>query len=342
MSWYDKSGMETDVFVSSRVRLARNIDGYPFEGRLTSDMAKEIIEKITALFPADKGYTSLDMQTQSPAEAASLCEKHYISDEFSAKRTPHTLITDDQTGLSVMVCEEDHLRIQCLRPGFDISGCAEAAFAAEQTISENLPIAFSEKLGYLTHCPTNLGTGMRVSVMMFLPALTAQRRMESLSAQLQKVGLVIRGMQGEGSKPAAYLYQISNQITLGISEEKTIQKVTDMVRQIADLERRARNSADGVTRLAIADRAARAEGILRCCRRISTEEFFSLWSDLRLGVCIGEISGLNTDKLDRMLFEVMPATMALMSKDTSPAYPAEVRRDITRAATIRRILAYDK
>ncbi|MBP5209831.1 MAG: ATP--guanido phosphotransferase [Clostridia bacterium] len=341
MAWYQRSGPGKDVFVSTRIRLARNLVGYPFEGRLTDASAKEMIERVSALFPASEGYEQTDMQTLSAEEAGALCEKHYISPEFAAKRSPHALIREESKGLSIMICEEDHLRIQALAAGFAPEECMRAAFEAEERIDGAMELAYDEKLGYLTHCPTNLGTAMRVSVMMFLPALTMEGRMPSLSGQLQKLGLVIRGTDGEGSEAVGYLYQISNRITLGISEEETVRKVSEVVRRIAETERRLRRSWQGRARMTVADRGARALGVLSHAKLLSGKEFLALWADLRLSMCCDEKDKFPTEKMDALLFEVMRNEMAIQAEKNKDAagLPAEAGRDLCRAERVRAVFA---
>lgn len=338
MAWYNRSGPGQDVFISTRVRLARNLNGYPLGHRLTDSMAKELTEKVASLFPASEGYETTRMWEISPVEAGVLAEKHYISPEFAESTTPRLLIREESKGLAMMVCEEDHLRIQCLTKGFSPEECKRGAFEAEERIDVALPIAFSDQLGYLTHCPTNLGTGMRLSVMMFLPALTYAGHISSLLGQLQKMGLVMRGMQGEGSQGLGCLYQISNQVTLGISEEETIRKVSDVVRRIAETERNLRQSYEPLQKLKLLDKAHRAEGIFRHGELLSTAEFFALWADLRLGVSIEEQSDISYEKLDTMVFEAMPSEMTLEVTPDTAAFSADVRRDAARAKAIRRIL----
>ena len=338
MSWYERCGPGADVFISTRVRVARNLEGYPFEGRLTEEKAKEMIEKVKDLFPEKDGYTFCDMGTLSPTEALSLAEKHYISREFAHKKTPHGLIRHAAKGLSVMVCEEDHLRIQCLATGLSVKECFEGAYEAEERLAASLDIAYDDTLGYLTHCPTNLGTGMRVSVMLFLPALSMAGKMPGICTQLQKLGLVARGMLGEGSDFAGYLYQISNQVTLGISEEQTGKKVTDIVKQIAELERSERKSLPPADALQAAHRAGVAEGTFRYGRKLSTAQFFALWADLRLGVCLGASKGIDLMTMDKMFFEAMPATVTLLVDNENADLPAETKRDITRCLAIQKLL----
>ena len=339
MAWYDRSGPGQDVFISTRIRLARNICNYPLGNQLSAGKAKELMDKVASIFPTEEGFEITDMSTIPPIDRGVLAEKHYISPAFAKDKAPGLLIREEHKGLSIMVCEEDHIRIHCLSKGFSLAECKTGAFEAEEKIDQALPIAYSEKFGYLTHCPTTLGTGMRVSVMLFLPALTYAKQMHSLSAQLQKMGLVIRGMQGEGSESSGCLYQISNQVTLGISEEETIAKVSDIVKKIAEAERQLRKRADSLEEYRIADKAARALGIFERAKLLSTAEFFSLWTDLRLGLAYTELGDISYEKLDKMIFEVMPSEMMKCLTQDTASLPIDMRRDVARAIAVRKILS---
>ena len=230
-----------DTVISTRVRLARNINGYPFVSRLDANSANEIIEKISAPLEAS-GFRKINFSDLSNVMATSYVERHYVSPEFATKETPHALLLQEQTGIAVMVCEEDHLRIQCIMPGLNLGEAYKNASRTEKRLDEDFDFAYSDRLGYLTHCPTNLGTGMRASVMMFLPALTEGGYMSSLANQLSKIGLTVRGIFGEGSGSLGCMYQISNQVTLGICEEETLKKLGNAVHQISESEQKARKA----------------------------------------------------------------------------------------------------
>ncbi len=346
MYWYHEGAKEKDVIVSSRVRLARNLRDYPFANRLSTEKAQKIIADVKSLYTSDKDeiknadYSLLDMSDVSQTEASSLCERHYISREFATSGAPRLLVRSDKKSIAIMVCEEDHFRIQSIKNGLALEEAFEAAMNEEALLDEHFHFAFDEKLGYLTHCPTNLGTAMRISVMMHLPLLTLTKRMDALNLQLQKIGLVIRGMYGEGSKADGALYQISNQVTLGITEEETLSKVKEIVTQIAEQERALRSSLTGENLERIMDQAQRAEGILRSARLISSAEFLSLYTAARLGVTIGNTVSLSAELLDELLFEVMPATMALSgysAEDTGLS--KEMLRDKNRAVLIQKKIA---
>ncbi|MBO5789931.1 MAG: hypothetical protein J6R40_02120, partial [Clostridia bacterium] len=226
----------------------------------------------------------------------------------------------------------------CFASGLATKECMDFAFEAEEKAGKALPFAYHDSFGYLTHCPTNLGTGMRVSAMLFLPALSILGKMPSILSQLQKLGLTARGMLGEGSEASAYLYQISNQVTLGISEKETAEKVTDVVRQIAELERQARKDLSAPERLRLAHKAGVAEGTFRYGRMLSFAQFLPLWADLRFGIALGEVNGIDFMTMDKMLFEAMPATVSLFAKDEAGGLSPEDARDRARSLFIQNCL----
>ena len=305
--WYNKPGNNKDVVISSRVRFARNLVDYPFAAKLDPVSAAEIIGKVKGLF--ENEYTITDFGKLSPVEVRSYVEKHYVSPEFAASQLPRCLITHDSKDLSVMVCEEDHIRLQSITSGLSLEEAYKNACEADDIICDKLNIAYDEELGYLTHCPTNLGTGMRASVMMFLPALTATKEINRIAPQLSKFGLTIRGLYGEGSEADGCLYQISNQITLGITEEAAIEKLSDIINQIIVKEHKARDmiKSDNYNRLA--DMIYRAYGIMSSAYLMGSKEFLKLYSDIRLGIAMGFLSGINYETIDELMIDVLPANL---------------------------------
>ncbi len=336
MAWYNTMGQAADTVISSRVRLARNINGYPFASRLDANGANEIIEKVGAPLEAS-GFRKINFSDLSPIMATSYVERHYVSPEFATKETPHALLLQEQSGIAVMVCEEDHLRIQCILPGLALEDAYKNASRTEKRLDEDFDFAYSEKLGYLTHCPTNLGTGMRASVMMFLPALTRGGYMNSLANQLSKIGLTVRGLFGEGSGSAGSMYQISNQITLGITEEETLRKLNDAVNQIIESEQKARKAINGDALDRLTDRIKRSEGILKYAHMIPSSEFIKLFADVRFGITLGIVSDITYEQLGTLLVEVMPATLTLSSENTPKS---ESARDKLRAQKIQALLVH--
>lgn len=333
MLWYQAKGNESDTVLSSRVRFARNLSGYRFDAHLAEKDAKEIIEKVGVAL--GDGFTKVNFDDRSPMAAESLVEQHLVSRDFTAMKGPHALYRNDENSVYVMTPEEDHIRLQCILPGLSLEEAYRRACEYDDKLDAALPIAYDEKLGYLTHCPTNLGTGMRASVMLFLPALSAGGFIPSLSHQLAKVGLTMRGIYGEGSESYGSLYQVSNQITLGLTEEDILRKLTDFVQNIIDKERKERNAVKGEALAELTDKICRAEGTLRYATRISSSEFFSLYEKLKLGVAMGIVTSVSDETLNALLINVLPATLTLASPD-SPKNGAE--RDSARAAFIKKAL----
>ena len=331
MAWYNNSDKNNDVVLSSRVRLARNLAGYPFDSRLSDEKATEIVDKVGGLLEAS-GFERIDFSALSPTEAGALYEKHYVSREFVNKRTPHALMQSETCGLAVMLCEEDHIRIQCILHGLALDEAFKNACAVDDRVDSELPLAYSEDLGYLTHCPTNLGTAMRASVMMFLPALTMAGKIQALASRLSKIGLTVRGFWGEGTDAKGCIYQISNQITLGITEEETLKKLSDAVKQITESEQELRHLITPEKNPQIVDRICRAEGILRHAYMLSSDEFFSHYADVRLGVALGIVGSTTYQALDNLLFEVMPCSLALSA---GKAVLSEGERDRLRARRVK-------
>ena len=334
MAWYNSVGKSADTVISSRVRLARNFCGYPFASRLDVARANEIIEKVSSPLQSS-GFEKILFSEISPLCATSYVEKHYVSPEFASKEAPRALFLHEQSGIAVMVCEEDHLRIQAILPGLSLEEAYKHALLTEKRLDEDFDFAYDGELGYLTHCPTNLGTGMRASVMMFLPALTRGGYMEALANRLSKIGLTVRGLFGEGSGSAGAIYQISNQITLGISEEEILRRLNEAITQISASEQKARQSITGDALDRLTDRIKRSEGTLKYAHMISSVEFIKLFSDVRFGIALGIVDDVGYEKLGELLVAAMPATLTLA---TEPAPKSEATRDKLRAQKIQSVL----
>ncbi len=337
MAWYSVKANDADVVFSSRIRLARNLSGYAFGNRLTDEKAKEIIERVGSALGDD--YVRTDMATLSPARATSLAEQHLISRDFAGAKGPRALFSNENKSVHVMVCEEDHVRLQCILPGLALHDAYRFACECDDALDAALPIAFDDKLGYLTHCPTNLGTGLRASVMLFLPALTEAGMIAPLAQKLGKLGLTMRGMYGEGSRPAGCLYQISNQVTLGRTEEEILAKLEEALQTVIQKERALRESVTGEAAERRADRIHRAEGVCRYATLLSSEEFFRLFTDLKLGISLGELPTLSHEALHTMLISAMPATLSLC-EESEPQ--SAIERDRARASFIKKAMEVSK
>ncbi len=335
MMWYESAGRDNDVAVSSRVRLARNLTDYPFGSLLNDASAKEIIERVKNVFEGVGDYTFTDYSDLEEIERKAAVEKHKVSAEFASSKKPRALIESERKQVYIMTPEEDHIRIQSILAGFSLEEALSRAREADETIDGALNVAYNDKLGYLTHCPTNLGTGMRASVMLFLPALTISGGIRALSAQLGKIGLTIRGMSGEGSSADGCLYQVSNQITLGISEEEIVSKLSKITESIIEKERNLRQKIKSADNGRFEDRVMRSYGVMMYATMIDTNEMMRLYADVRLGAALGIIDGASLSELDKMMVRGMAANLTCENKEIKT--PEE--RDRARAELIRRILS---
>lgn len=329
MAWYNKSGNNKDIVLSSRIRFARNLVDYPFASKLDPVSANEIINKITPLFNDD--YDIINFDKLSFPEMMVYVEKHYASPEFAGSKLPRCLIINDNTDMSMMICEEDHIRLQCIKSGLSLDEVYKTICGIDDILCDKLNIAYDEQLGFLTHCPTNLGTGMRASVMMFLPALTMTNEITRIIPQLAKFGLTMRGLYGEGSDADGCLYQLSNQITLGLTEEAAIEKLSDIIKQIIAREQKARDVIKSDNYNRIADIVYRSYGILGNAYLMSSKEFLKLYSDIRFGIAIGFINNISYEKIDELMINVMPANLSrILGKQLN-----ESERDLYRAEYIK-------
>lgn len=330
--WYSSYGTEGDVVLSTRVRFARNIKEYPFPFRLDNDKKKELNLKIRdVVLSNNENMSFIDMEDVPALQTVSLAERHLISPEFAGPSKGKALILSDNEDVSVMLEEEDHLRIQAMSSGLQLEETYKKAEVIEKVIGESLNYAFDERLGFLTQCPTNLGTGMRASVMLHLPALTKQGLISRLSSTVSKLGLVIRGAYGEGSQPGGDIYQISNQITLGISEKEALFNLESIVKQIITQERNARKEL--LRDESYLDTVWRAYGILKYARKLTSNEFMKLVSLVRLGSA-EKIIDVDIEKINAMIPDMQPATISVRN---SAQFDAE-ERDIQRAKEVREIL----
>ena len=339
MKWYLETGPQGDVVISTRIRLARNIDETPFPFRMTKEQAETIVRNVKdALFSSDpaipENFEFFEMESMTPARAMSLAERHLISPEFAQQRQSRGLLLSKDESVSIMINEEDHIRIQTMLPGMQLKEALDIANRFDDLLDEKLHYAFDENLGYLTTCPTNLGTGLRASLMLHLPGLTLSGSIPSLSGAIAKLGLTIRGLYGEGSEPKGAFYQISNQITLGLSETQAIENLKGIAEQIIAQERAARESLKKLSPQ-FEDKIFRSYGILKNARLMSGDEFMALVSDVRLGVILGIIKNISVEDLNGLTYEVQPATLVAGAGRKLDAQT----RDVLRAQKVREKLA---
>ena len=333
MSWYNTLGEHGDIVLSTRVRLARNLEDYPFPVRLDRDGKKQVCECVKNAL-SDYTETELkfiDMEELSRGDAVSLAEKHLISPEFAYDSTGRALLQSEDEEINIMLCEEDHIRIQVILPGLSQKEAFLKAEKIDEAIEAKLGYAFNDKLGYLTQCPTNLGTGMRASVMLHLPALVRKGAMRRLSSTVAKLGLTLRGAYSEGVEAAGDIFQLSNQVTLGISEEAALQNLGSIALQIITEEKQARASI--ISDSEFIDRIYRANGILRSAYKLSSKELVGLTSLVLLGA-EEKIIEAPMEKLASMNILLMPATLRKAEGESL----SRDERDIIRAKRIREVL----
>lgn len=337
--WYIEKGPESDVVMSSRVRLARNFRDYPFPFKMKREEGEKVIQKVKdAVFnssTATTDYEFKDMLKMEPIDKQILVEKHLISPNLMVGRVASAAIISKDEKVSIMINEEDHLRIQCLFSGLQLDKAWELCDKIDSLLEENIDYSFSEKFGYLTCCPTNLGTGIRASAMLHLPALTMTGYIRGMLEICGKLGIAVRGIYGENSEALGNLFQISNQITLGQSEEEIINNITNIGNQIINQERTLRSELYKQNPFRFEDKIYRSLGILSNARIISSEESFKLISDVRLGVDMGIIKNIDVTKLNEILLNIQPANLQKnFEKTLSPD-----DRDIKRAEMIREKLS---
>lgn len=292
--WYEYRTQESDIVISSRIRLARNITGYNFSPKLSNtDAATMVEELIPVKEPLSKaagtGFSSCMVTLLSDLEKKSLVEWHSVSPALINKPQATGLVLSEDDSISVMINEEDHLRIQALTPGVSLEDALEKANIADNVYEERFDYAYSPRYGYLTSCPTNLGTGLRASCMLFLPALSIADKIAKLSEELQKFGATIRGIYGEGSKSLGYLYQISNQGTLGRKESEICGNLEQIVMEVVARERESRNLLLKANYKLVEDKVFRSYGILKYAKLLTLQEAMLLLAQIKLGVDTGII-----------------------------------------------------
>ena len=329
MIWYKNNN--SDIVVSTRIRLARNLDKTPFPNALKD--TKEVTEKIKNAILASnstlsKDFDFIDLDNTPPIRKQSMAEVHLISPVMCEGSGKSVLISKDKT-MSIMLMEEDHIRLQIIKNGYALDEAYSLASKVDDVIEENLTYAFDNDFGYLTACPTNTGTGMRASVMLHLPALTMTDNITKIISSAGSLGIEVRGLYGEGTKAYGHLYQISNRVTLGISEEKSLEKLKNIVDQVIEMENKARKSLKENNADVLADKLFRSYGILKYARSISSSEAKSLLSDVMLGQNLGILP--EEGKITPL--ECMVTTEPALLCDGQEITPSE--RDKKRAEFIR-------
>ncbi|SMB84518.1 protein arginine kinase [Desulfonispora thiosulfatigenes DSM 11270] len=331
--WTEGSGNFPEIVLSSRIRLARNLEEFLFNTS-NKENSKGVLKTIKDATSNIESLEFFNLEIFNDLERKVLVEKHLISPGHGHNPQNKGILVNKEGSVSIMVNEEDHLRIQCFGSGLVLKDLWQKCTELDDLLEEKLNFAFNEKYGYLTTCPTNLGTGLRVSVMMHLPALVLTRQTNLILRQLSQVGVAVRGIFGEGTEALGNLFQISNQISLGQSEEEIVANVNLIVKRLVDQEQKAREYLLNKSGLLIEDKAKRAYGILTNAKIISSEEAFSLISDLRLGKTLGMVENLEIKPINELFLLCQPAYLQIISGKEMTAQ----ERDIKRAEIFKEIL----
>jgi protein arginine kinase len=334
-SWVKAEGEASDVAISSRIRLARNIKGLPFPSYANETQSNSIngeINRVIKEKPPLEPLAMINIEELSPNDRLILVEKHLCSPQFIDRPQYRMLLVNQEQSISIMVNEEDHLRIQAITPGFSLEGALTLANQMDDYLEENLDLCFDENYGYLTACPTNAGTGLRASVMLHLPGLAMVDQVKKVLTALTHIGISIRGLYGEGTESIGDLYQVSNSVTLGRSETDLSSNLKSVCRQVIERERTVRESLLKDSKVQLEDRVCRSYGILTQARMLSSQEGLKLLSDVKLGVELGIIPGLHKMMLKELMFMIRASILQkIIGKELSPAerdyYRALIMRD---------------
>jgi protein arginine kinase len=330
-SWIEAGAAEGPV-VSSRIRLARNLEEYCFPSWASEEDNHAVWKQISAMFTSiEQPFIPFGMKDISPLEKEILFERHLISNELALQDDSCGVFVTPDECLSIMVNEEDHVRIQSLQPGLNLQKAWQAADEIDDRLETELSYAFSPKLGYLTSCPSNVGTGLRASVMLHLPGLVLMEEMSPVINGISKIGLAVRGMWGEGTEAAGNMFQISNQITLGRKETDIIAHLEQIVLELVEHENNARSRLQESKSMLVEDHVSRAFGILSNARLMTSGEALNLLSTLRLGLDLGMVDQFSPSELDTLLISIQPAHLQKLEGKELDAD----ERDVVRAEMLR-------
>jgi protein arginine kinase len=308
--WLRGTGPESDIVISTRIRLARNLAAFPFTNRANAHQKAEIetlLRERIAKLELDPQLWYVNVPGLSVLDRQLLVERQLISRELATADGPRGVALAPHETVSLMVNEEDHLRLQVMRSGFTLDEAWQDIDKVDDLLEQRVTYAFNDEFGYLTACPTNVGSGMRASVMLHLPALFLTKQIEKVFRALQKINLAVRGLYGEGSRASGDFYQISNQVTLGKSEPTILGEIREVIPQIITYERQARAAMVRESKQAVQDRVARAFGTLRSATMMTSEETMDLLSSVRLGINLGLLDEISISTVNELFIHTQPA-----------------------------------
>ncbi len=336
-AWLSTRSSSSGVVISSRIRLARNIHGVAFPGWAGGDECKRIYERVCEALiglPSLVDAVSLPVNELSTVEREVLRERRLISPDLVEKGDGSGVVVSQKQRIAIMINEEDHLRLQVMRPGLDLASAWRVLDRLDSELEKKIVYAFSPELGYLTACPSNVGTGLRASVMLHLPGLKLLGETDQVIKGLNRMGLAVRGAFGEGSDAFGNMYQISNQTTLGVNEKETVANIQDVAETLVALEENARTRLMEQRELHVLDFVNRALGILQYAQIISSGEALDLLSGLRLGLEFGILSGVGLGRLNELMLVTQPGHLQKTAKHVLSVD----ERDAMRARLIRKRL----
>ena len=332
LAWLEDNAPECDVVVSTRIRLARNLADIPFPAKITQpDDVEAVHSRAKQSLLKSPAFSYVRLSDLSELKKRALIESHVISSDL-ARCKNGGLITNQDESLSVMIMEEDHYRLQGFGAGLSLFKTYDAVDRLDKMLADEVDYAYDENLGFLTSCPTNVGTGLRASLMLHLPALTAAKGIPRISSMIGKVGMTVRGALGEGSMASGAFYQISNQVTLGVTEKEILMRLLSIAGKVIDFERNTRKELFSNMGPALEDKIWRAIGVLKYARRMSDAEAQKLISDVAFGVSLGIVPDVTSSSLYKIMMNTRPAIIAqdsgvLQSQD----------RDAARAEMLRQV-----
>ncbi|MGL4399130.1 MAG: protein arginine kinase [Luteolibacter sp.] len=333
--WMTGGQVEHGAVLTSRIRLARNLRRHPFPGWAKRDQrtaALDLMRPAVDALPAMKGAFSQELADLSSVQKQVLVERHLISREHAARGDGSAAVIERRQNLSMMLNEEDHLRMQAIRPGLQLTAAFNALSEIDTQLEQSLEFAFDPTLGYLTTCPTNLGTGLRASAMLHLPGLVLSDQIGQVLQAVNKIGLAVRGLYGEGTESLGNLYQISNQSTLGESEETIIRRLERVISQVSNHEQNAREKLLEDDPEMVSDKIGRAYGVLRYAHIIDSKEALNHLSLLRLGGTLGFFPAATVVLCDTLLMDIQPAHLQLHSgRKLTPEERDSIRAEIVRS-----------
>ena len=338
MNWYLQNGKESDFVICTRVRLSRNIKGIPFINRCSKDELKEVYDKVKEITPS-LGYNLkfLSLNDMDTITKQSLVEKHLISPDFAKTKMPYTaIVINEDENICIMINEEDHIKLQVFTSGLDIDNLLNLAIEIDEKIGSFIPYSYHEKYGFLTACPTNVGTGLKISTLVHIPALQMTGNLNKMLNIINNLGMNVRGLYGEGSKAEGDVYQVSNNQTLGITEKEIAKNLNLLAQKIIDQERLARKYLSKNS-LKLEDEVYRNYGILANARRLGEDETIELLSKVKLGTDLGIIKELNDKKIRELMLYTKPANMQKRIGNKLSV----IDQEVSRCETIKQILQQD-